>query len=76
MRPVTINPNNVGAALDEIQRASHEGDLVEIAQNFTITGTLTETTALNVSSPTAANIAAVLGTLITIMQKGGLNRTT
>lgn len=36
MRPVTINPHDPASALREIQRASHEVDLVEIAQNFSI----------------------------------------
>lgn len=36
MRPVTINPHNTIAALAEIERASHENDLAEIAQNFSI----------------------------------------
>lgn len=76
MRPVTVDPSNVAAALVEIQRASHENDTCEIAQNFTFTGTLTPTYALNLSAPTAANIAAVLGTLILALQKGGINRTT
>lgn len=76
MRPVTINPNNVAASLDEIQRASHENDLVEIAQNFSMSGTFTPTYVLNLSSPSAANVAAVLATLIQVFQKGGLNRTT
>lgn len=42
MRPVTISPDNVPAALEEIQRASHENDICEIAQNFDVTGTPTE----------------------------------
>lgn len=36
MRPVTLNPNNPQAALREIERASHEADLTEIAQNFSV----------------------------------------
>lgn len=76
MRPVNSDPSNLSAAVLELIRASHEADLVEIAQNFTLTGTLTPTYALNLTSPTAANIAAVLGTLLLAMQKGGINRTT
>ncbi len=76
MRPVTINPHHTAAALNELQNASRENDLVDIAQNFSMTGTLTSTTVLNLSAPTAANIAAVLGTLLEIMQKGNINRTT
>lgn len=76
MRPVTINPDNVRAALMEIDRASHENDLVEIAQNFSTTGAYTTTRTLNATAPTLANVVAVLATLIADMQKGGLNRTT
>lgn len=76
MRPVTLNPTNLVEALREIERASHDADIVEIAQNFSITGVLTPTRTLNLTAPTAANIAAVLGTLISDMQRGGLNRTT
>jgi hypothetical protein len=76
MRRVNINPTNVLASLNEIGRASAENDLVDISQAFTLSGTLTPTYVLNLTSPTAANIAAVLGTLILAMQKGGINRTT
>lgn len=75
MRPVSINPDNVRESLNEIQRASQENDVVDIAQNFTITGS-TRSFALNTAAPTAANCAQVLAQLLEIMQKGGLNRTT
>lgn len=75
MRRVTINPHDPTNALREIMTASGENDLLDLAQNFTLSGTLTQTTTLNLSSPTAANIAAVLGTLIAMAQKGGANRT-
>lgn len=77
MRPVTINPYNVPAALQEIERASHDGDIVEIAQNFTFSGTVTSMMVLNMgAAASASNCAAVLATLLQIMQRGGLNRTT
>ena len=76
MRPVTSNPDNVHATVVELAQASRENDLVDVAQNFTMTGTLTSTTNLNLSSPTVANVAAVLGTLLEIMQKGGVHRST
>lgn len=75
MRPVTANPDMVHDALLELIRASQENDIVDIAQNFTISGSFTPTYVLNLTSPTAANIAAVFATLITAMQKGGINRT-
>lgn len=39
MRPVTIDHTNPPAALREIERASHEADLTEIAQNFVVGNT-------------------------------------
>ena len=76
MRPVSANPNNTAATIAELCQASRENDVIDIGQNFTMTGTLTQTTDLNLSSPTVANVAAVLGTLLEIMQKGGINRST
>lgn len=77
MRPVTLNPNNVAASLNEIQRASHEADLTEIAMTFqTDVASFTPTYTLNTTSPSAANIADFLATLLTAMQKGGVHRTT
>jgi hypothetical protein len=76
MRPVTINPQNVQASLIELANASQENDVVTMAQNFDFTGTPTQTTNLNVSSPTLANVTAVLATFLQVHQKGGINRTT
>lgn len=76
MRPITINPNNVPAALQEIERASKENDTVEMAQNFTFDAAFTTTLQLLTGTPTLANTNKVLATLIQIIQKGGLNRTT
>jgi hypothetical protein len=56
--------------------ATKDADLVDIAQGYIITGTFTETRNLNVTSPTTANLAAVLATLILDFQRGGPNRTT
>jgi hypothetical protein len=60
-------------ALREIERASYE-DSAEVADAFTITGTLTPTRELDVDSPTAENLAAVLGTFIDDLKKRGANR--
>lgn len=76
MRPVTIDPNNVPAALNELMRASHENDSTEIATNFTFDNpAFTQTLQLLTGSPTLANTNAVLATLLLLLQKGGLNRT-
>jgi hypothetical protein len=76
MRRVQLNPQNPQACFREIERASHENDVLDIAQAFSFTGTPVQTTTLNVSAPTLANTNAVLATLLQIMQKGGLHRTT
>ncbi|MFA5951553.1 MAG: hypothetical protein WC807_14840 [Hyphomicrobium sp.] len=60
-------------AFREIERASYE-DIAEVADAYTVTGTLTETRSLDVDTPTAANIAAVLGTLLTDLKKRGVNK--
>jgi len=75
MRRVTLNPNDVAGSLREIERASQENDIVEIAQNFSFDAAVTQTLALAVASPTLANTNAVLATLIDLLKKGGLNRT-
>lgn len=36
MRPITVNPYDAPSALREIERASHEADIVELAQNFVV----------------------------------------
>ena len=63
-------------SLKEIELASAEFNLVDIANAFTVTGTFTETRVLNVTSPTLANIAAVLATFIADCKRGGQHRTT
>jgi len=67
-------PPNIQSIFNEIFRASQDGDLVDLGQGFTITGTYTETRELDLSTPTAANVAAVLATLITDMQRGGAKK--
>lgn len=68
-------PLQIQKLFNLIFAASRDADLVDIAQNYTITGTFTPTRNLNVTSPTTANIAAVLATLISDFQAGGPNRT-
>ena len=75
MRPVTINPQNVQASLLALGNASHENDVVEMAQNFTVSNA-TETLSLDPTTATLSHVAKVLATLLQIHQRGGLNRTT
>ncbi len=69
-------PPEIQSIFNEIFRASQEADLIDIGQAFSINGTFTETTQLNVTAPTAANTAAVLATLILYLQRGGATKST
>jgi hypothetical protein len=64
------------AAIEALIRASAEVDITDIFAPYTITGSFTETRDLNVTTPTLANIAAVLATIITDCKRGGQHRTT
>jgi len=66
----------IQSVFNQIFRASQEADVVDIGQAFTISGSFTPTRTLNVTSPTLANIAAVLATLISDLQRGGSTKTT
>lgn len=81
MRPVSLgqplNNNDFNQwaleALREIERASYE-DIAEVADAYTISDGIPETRTLNVTSPTTANLAAVLGTLLNDLKKRGTNK--
>ena len=82
MRPVTllqtalVKDPIVKSALQEVERASQESDIVLIAQNFTITGSYTATRTLNVSTAALSDLIAFVATLVSDLQKGGANRAT
>lgn len=67
---------DVQAAFNEVFRASQDNDVVDISQPYTVTGSFTPTRTLNVASPTVANVAAVLATLISDLKRGGTSKTT
>lgn len=69
-------PPQIQAVFKQVFLASQEGDIVDIGQAFTVSGSFTPTRTLNVTSPTTANIAAVLATLISDLQHGGSTKTT
>lgn len=85
MRKVSLLGSPIGTAADQIKwleiavrtlaQASVESDPADIATGFSTTGTATPTRNLNVTSPTLANVVAVLGTLLTDLKRGGQNRT-
>lgn len=69
-------PRETQAIFNEIFRASAEADVVDIGAEFTIDGTYVETRTLDVDTPTAANVAAVLATLLTDLKNGGARKST
>ena len=66
----------IKAALQAIQLASAQVDLTDIANAFLVSGAYTQTRTLNVTSPTLANLAAVLATFIDDCKRGGQYRST
>ena len=74
-QPMPGIPANLQAMFNQIVEASQSGDITDIGGAFTVTGTYTPTRTLNVTSPTLANIAAVLATLLADLNAGGANRT-
>lgn len=71
-----VKDPSVRDALNEIQLASAEVDLTDIANTFIVSGSYTRTTTLNVTSPTLANAVAFLATFIDDCKRGGANRST
>ena len=62
-------------SLREIENASAEG-AIAVADSYGANSTLTPTRQLNVASPTAANIAAVLASFFADLRKRGVNKST
>lgn len=73
--PMPGIPTEIQRVFNEISEASQAADGTDIGGAFNITGTFTPTRTLNVTSPTLANIAAVLATLLTDLKAGGASRT-
>jgi hypothetical protein len=71
-----ITDPSTRAALQALELASAEVDLTDISNAFTVSGTYTQTRILNVTTPTLANIAAVLATFIDDCKRGGQYRST
>lgn len=83
MRPVYISPSiglvkdrAVADALREVELASAEFNLLDIANAFTITGAYTETRELEIGVSTLAETQAFIATLIADFKRGGSNRST
>ena len=71
-----VKDEAVRSALKEIEGASAEFNLLDIANAFTMNGSYTQTRELNVTSPTLANAVAFLATFIDDCKRGGATRTT
>lgn len=69
-------PQPIQDIFNQIFRASAEADVVDIGSEYTVNGTFTEERELNVTAPTAANIAAVLATLLADLKNGGAKKST
>lgn len=63
-------------ALKEIELASAEFNLLDIANAFTITGVYTRRTTLDVGVSTLAETQEFIATLIDDLKRGGENRST
>lgn len=66
----------VADALKEVELASAEFNILDMANAFTITGAYTETRTLNVGVSTLAQTQAFIATLIDDLKRGGANRST
>jgi hypothetical protein len=71
------NQNDFGwcvRALKKIEQASVE-DIEQVFDDYTVTGTFTETRTLDVATATLPDLIAFIATLVTDIQKRGQNRT-
>jgi hypothetical protein len=86
MRPVAFGPLpfNAGTeqkidwivrALQEVELASNE-DPIAVADSYGTDTSFTITRQLNVTAPTASNIAAVLASFLADLRKRGVNKST
>lgn len=74
-QPASSNDLNwVHRALKKIEAATVE-DIEQVVADFTVTGTYTETRALDASSATLPDVIAFIATLVTDIQKRGQHRT-
>lgn len=72
-----VSPNDIGWAirsLKAIEAASFE-DIEATMDDFTITGSFTETHELNVATAALGDLIAFVATMVSDIQKRGQNRT-
>ena len=86
MRPVSFGPLPPGAGIQEtldwlvrsmreVENASVE-DPIDVAKSYSANATFTTARQLNVTSPTASNIAAVLASFFADLRKRGIHKST
>ena len=86
MRPVSLGPLPPGAGIDqkldwiirslrEIENASAE-DAIAVADSYGANSTYPTTRQLNVTAPTASNIAAVLASFLADLRNRGVKKST
>ena len=86
MRPVSLGPLPPAASTDqkldwiirslrEIENASAE-DAIAVADSYGANSTYPTTRQVNVTSPTASNIAAVLASFLADLRKRGVKKST
>jgi len=86
MRPISLGPLPPGAGTDqkldwiirslrEIENASAE-DAIAVADSYGANSAYPTTRQLNVTAPTAANIAAVLASFLGDLRKRGVKKST
>jgi hypothetical protein len=86
MRPVSLGPLPPAAGTDqkldwiirslrEIENASAE-DAIAVADSYSANSVFPTTRQLNVTAPTAANIAAVLASFLADLRKRGVKKST
>jgi hypothetical protein len=84
MRQISLGPLSANAGTDEklnwiiaqlreIERASGE-DPIEVADSYGANASFTITRQINVTSPSASNLANVLASLIADLRKRGVKR--
>ena len=66
--------NWIMQSLRTIELASQQEEVARIADSYTTTGTITVTRDINVTSPSTANVVAVLATLLDDIRKRGVRR--
>jgi hypothetical protein len=74
--PVHDQINWLHQAAQQIAAASKENDIVQVSNNFLITGAYTPRRTIDVTAATLAELREFVSTLVDDFKKGGSTRTT